>query len=73
MQIWVVSSHGAPRAVFSTIAAAKDYIGGRAGHDVSCLLLDACDDRYAQRFLPRAANANRRVGTSHDGCSAPRE
>jgi hypothetical protein len=73
MHIWVVSSRGAPRAVFSTVAAAKDYIDGRAGYGVTCLLLDACDDPYAQRFLPRAANANRRVGTRHEGCSVPRE
>jgi hypothetical protein len=74
MRIWVVSCNGAPCAVFSTAGSAKDYIDGCASqHDVSWFVLDACDDRYAQRVLPRAANANRRAGTRHEGCPVPRE
>jgi hypothetical protein len=74
MRIWVVSSGGVPRAVFSTAGSAKDYIDGCASHhDVSWFVLDACDDCYAQGVLPRAANTNRRAGTRHEGCSAPRE
>jgi hypothetical protein len=74
MRIWVVSRSGAPCAVFSTAGSAKDYIDGCASqHDVSWFVLDACDDRYTQRVVPRAANANRRAGTCQEGCPVPRE